>query len=73
MTRTNAGGATEELLQKANEEITSMKLTVAELEKERDFYFGKLRDVEIACQVCMCVCVLMCICPWNFSGKKEWA
>mmetsp|Transcript_47848 Transcript_47848/g.113927 ORF Transcript_47848/g.113927 Transcript_47848/m.113927 type:complete len:262 (+) Transcript_47848:60-845(+) len=32
------------------EELTSLKLTVAELEKERDFYFGKLRDVEITCQ-----------------------
>lgn len=31
-------------------ELTSLKLTVAELEKERDFYFAKLRDVEIACQ-----------------------
>jgi len=35
---------------KLTEELTSLKLTVAELEKERDFYFGKLRDVEITCQ-----------------------
>lgn len=27
-----------------------MKLTVDGLEKERDFYFGKLRDIELICQ-----------------------
>merc|ERR1719234_2198575 len=36
------------------EDLTSqgleMKLTVEGLEKERDFYFGKLRDVEVMCQ-----------------------
>ena len=27
-----------------------MKLTVEGLEKERDFYFGKLRNIELMCQ-----------------------
>merc|ERR1719217_1239479 len=31
-------------------QVEEMKLTVEGLEKERDFYFGKLRDVEVMCQ-----------------------
>ncbi|XP_068656920.1 microtubule-associated protein RP/EB family member 1C-like isoform X1 [Aristolochia californica] len=33
-----------------DEQITQLKLYVDSLEKERDFYFAKLRDVEILCQ-----------------------
>lgn len=32
------------------QEIADLKLSVDDLEKERDFYFGKLRDIEILCQ-----------------------
>lgn len=31
-------------------QITDLKLSVDLLEKERDFYFAKLRDIEILCQ-----------------------
>eukprot|EP00898_Chlorokybus_atmophyticus_P003094 jgi/Chlat1/3786/Chrsp259S03920 len=34
----------------AQEQVTELKLAVDGLEKERDFYFAKLRDVEILCQ-----------------------
>lgn len=31
-------------------QINELKATVDGLEKERDFYFGKLRDIEVICQ-----------------------
>ncbi|XVE82845.1 hypothetical protein DITRI_Ditri16bG0038500 [Diplodiscus trichospermus] len=33
-----------------DEQITELKLSVDSLETERDFYFAKLRDIEILCQ-----------------------
>ncbi|XP_044024210.1 microtubule-associated protein RP/EB family member 3-like isoform X2 [Siniperca chuatsi] len=46
MTR-NGGDA--ELIE-LNQQLLDLKLTVEGLEKERDFYFGKLRDIELICQ-----------------------
>ncbi|KAJ0975264.1 hypothetical protein J5N97_017229 [Dioscorea zingiberensis] len=37
-------------IQELSEKITDLKLSVDNMEKERDFYFAKLRDVEILCQ-----------------------
>lgn len=31
-------------------QIMDLKMSVEGLEKERDFYFGKLRDIEVMCQ-----------------------
>ncbi|KAL2935107.1 Microtubule-associated protein RP/EB family member 1B [Bienertia sinuspersici] len=39
-----------EEIQVLTQEVTDLKLSVDLLEKERDFYFRKLRDVEILCQ-----------------------
>lgn len=39
-----------EEIQALTKENTDLKLSVDLLEKERDFYFGKLRDIEVLCQ-----------------------
>ncbi|KAK9277939.1 hypothetical protein L1049_027496 [Liquidambar formosana] len=45
-----AGANSSEEIQALSKEIMDLKLSVDLLEKERDFYFGKLRDIEILCQ-----------------------
>ncbi|XP_063079714.1 microtubule-associated protein RP/EB family member 3-like isoform X2 [Engraulis encrasicolus] len=43
------GGSDAEILE-INQQLMDLKVTVDGLEKERDFYFGKLRDIELICQ-----------------------
>ena len=38
-------------LEELNAQLMETKLSIEGLEKERDFYFGKLRDIEVLCQV----------------------
>lgn len=38
------------MVQDLSKQITELKVTVDGLEKERDFYFGKLREIEILVQ-----------------------
>ncbi|XP_023939237.1 microtubule-associated protein RP/EB family member 1 isoform X2 [Bicyclus anynana] len=38
------------LVDELNHQVNELKATVDGLEKERDFYFGKLRDIEVICQ-----------------------
>ncbi|KAK7863312.1 hypothetical protein R5R35_004382 [Gryllus longicercus] len=45
-TKSNDSSKIEEL----NAQLVDLKLTMSGLEKERDFYFGKLRDIELMCQ-----------------------
>jgi len=49
-----SGGGTDNqsasMIVELNKQITEFKVTVDGLEKERDFYFGKLRDIEIIVQ-----------------------
>lgn len=45
-----SGSNSSEEFQALTKENTDLKLSVDLLEKERDFYFGKLRDIEVLCQ-----------------------
>ena len=53
-TRLTQNGSTSALDQSARlkyeTEITSLKSTIEAIERERDFYYGKLRDLEVLCQ-----------------------
>ena len=45
-----AGGASSAKVKELEGELAELKLTSDTLEKERDFYFGKLRDIEVLLQ-----------------------
>lgn len=46
----NNSGNNDSQISALNQKITQLKLTLEEMEKERDFYFTKLRDIEILTQ-----------------------
>ncbi|XP_053565438.1 microtubule-associated protein RP/EB family member 3 isoform X2 [Bombina bombina] len=46
----NGGSDTDAQIVELNQQLMELKLTVDGLEKERDFYFSKLRDIELICQ-----------------------
>ncbi|XP_015715354.1 microtubule-associated protein RP/EB family member 3 isoform X2 [Coturnix japonica] len=46
----NGGSEADAQILELNQQLMDLKLTVDGLEKERDFYFSKLRDIELICQ-----------------------
>merc|ERR1712020_561862 len=48
--RPAGGGASAAQIEELNAVILDKNLTIEGLEKERDFYFGKLRDIEVLAQ-----------------------
>ncbi|CAH1774923.1 unnamed protein product [Owenia fusiformis] len=51
LVRKTAGGAGDSAqIESLTAQVSEQKFTIEGLEKERDFYFGKLRDIEVMCQ-----------------------
>ncbi|XP_077496870.1 microtubule-associated protein RP/EB family member 1 isoform X2 [Amblyomma americanum] len=48
----STGAGDSHRLEELSNQIAELKTTVDGLEKERDFYYGKLRDIEVLCQEC---------------------
>jgi len=48
--RPGTNSASSAQVEELNAQLMESKLTIEGLEKERDFYFGKLRDIEVLCQ-----------------------
>ncbi|KAM6432534.1 microtubule-associated protein RP/EB family member 3 [Rhynochetos jubatus] len=46
----NGGPEADAQILELNQQLLELKVTVEGLEKERDFYFSKLRDIELLCQ-----------------------
>ncbi|XP_068220991.1 microtubule-associated protein RP/EB family member 1-like isoform X1 [Palaemon carinicauda] len=49
-TTTRSPGLNNAQVEELSSQLMEMRLTVSGLEKERDFYFGKLREIEVLCQ-----------------------
>ncbi|CAG7838580.1 unnamed protein product, partial [Allacma fusca] len=47
---TNRGSISNSQIEELTAQLADTKLSLEGLEKERDFYFGKLRDIEVYCQ-----------------------
>lgn len=45
-----AAAASEKKVDDLSAQVRDLNMTITGLEKERDFYFGKLRDIELLCQ-----------------------
>ncbi|XP_071035896.1 microtubule-associated protein RP/EB family member 1 isoform X2 [Parasteatoda tepidariorum] len=48
--RIGGGGGDTQRVEELTNQLSEMKVTVDGLERERDFYYGKLRDIEVLCQ-----------------------
>ncbi|CRK95857.1 CLUMA_CG009304, isoform A [Clunio marinus] len=48
--KTNSNNVTNQQIEELSNQLMDMRLNLEGLEKERDFYFSKLRDIEILCQ-----------------------
>jgi microtubule-associated protein, RP/EB family len=44
------GNVNNQAIEELSNQLMDMRLNLEGLEKERDFYFSKLRDIEILCQ-----------------------
>lgn len=50
VTKASSNNASNQAIEDLSNQLMDMRLNLEGLEKERDFYFSKLRDIEILCQ-----------------------